>query len=42
MAKGTMHLVPDPPGRIEGGVIELEDKGLLEASGAGIRVARGN
>lgn len=37
-----MGLVPQPPGRIEGGVIEFEGRDLLELSEAEMRQIRGN
>ena len=42
LAKSIMRLIPDPPGKIEGGVIEFEGRDLLKASGAEIRAVRGN
>lgn len=42
LAKSIMRLIPDPPGKIEGGVIEFEGRDLLNASGAEIRAVRGN
>lgn len=42
LAKSIMRLIPDPPGKIEGGVIEFEGRDLLKASGAEIRTVRGN
>ena len=42
LAKSIMRLIPNPPGRIEGGVIEFEGRDLLTASGAEMRAVRGN
>lgn len=42
LAKSIMRLIPNPPGRIEGGTIEFEGKDLLAASESEIRGVRGN
>src|SRR5215472_16131271 len=41
-ALSVMRLVPDPPGRIVGGTIELEGKDLLQLDEAEMRDIRGN
>ncbi|NBH71617.1 ABC transporter ATP-binding protein [Clostridiaceae bacterium] len=42
LAKSIMRLIPNPPGKIEGGVIEFDGKNLLTASDSEIRAVRGN
>lgn len=42
LAKNIMRLISDPPGKIEGEVIEFEGRDFLKASGAETRAARGN
>jgi peptide/nickel transport system ATP-binding protein len=41
-AHSIMRLIPDPPGRIEGGEIFFENKDLLKVSEARMRKIRGN
>ena len=41
-AHSIMRLIPDPPGRIEGGEIFFEDQDLLKVSEARMRKIRGN
>ena len=41
-ALSVLRLVPDPPGRIEGGAIEFGEKNLLSVSSAEMRSIRGN
>ncbi len=42
LAKSIMRLIPNPPGKIEGGTIEFDGKNLLMASDSEIRAVRGN
>ena len=42
LAKSIMRLIPNPPGKIEGGTIAFEGKDLLTASESEIRAVRGN
>jgi peptide/nickel transport system ATP-binding protein len=42
MALSILRLVPDPPGRIESGSIELEGRNLLELPPSEMRAVRGN
>ena len=41
-AHSIMRLIPDPPGKIEGGEIFFEDRDLLKVSKAHMRKIRGN
>src|SRR5262249_27750545 len=41
-ALSVMRLIPDPPGRIVGGSIELDGRDLLELDEAQMRAVRGN
>src|ERR1041385_8015431 len=41
-ALSIMRLVPDPPGRLVGGLVVLEDRDLLKLDEAQMRNVRGN